>query len=200
MCLNRLKREETRGGSERFVESSYQLMGDMISRILDQIGSPESSRMNPNTSAPPSLPISLSPNRSSSDRYEDLIAENKRLSMKIKDFAASSYRESSRSDEEMVTIRVPSPPLPSFLTPPLQNRCETLVKERQAVHTIMEQKIKVLVQSVAQAVSVVLHSSQGGGPTGHALAKVRRNRQGDELTTLRMWRRCKDLSMPPSQL
>jgi hypothetical protein len=46
------------------------------------------------------------------------------------------------------------------------------VKERQAVHTIMEQKIKVLVQSVAQAVGVVLHSSQGGGPTGHALAKV----------------------------
>lgn len=46
------------------------------------------------------------------------------------------------------------------------------MKERQAVHTIMEQKIKVLVQSVAQAVSVVLNSVQGGGPTGHALAKV----------------------------
>lgn len=39
----------------------------------------------------------------------------------------------------------------------------------------MEQKIKVLVQSVAQAVSVVLHNSQGGGTTGHALAKVLNN-------------------------
>ncbi len=46
------------------------------------------------------------------------------------------------------------------------------MKERQAVHTIMEQKIKVLVQSISQAVSVVLQNSQGGGPTGHALAKV----------------------------
>jgi hypothetical protein len=36
----------------------------------------------------------------------------------------------------------------------------------------MEQKIKVLVQSVAHAVGVVLSSTQGAGPTGHALAKV----------------------------
>ena len=120
MCLTRMKREETRGGSERFVESSYQLMGDMVSRILDQIGSPETSKINPSTSAPPSL----SPNRSSSDRYEDLIAENKRLSMKIKDFAASSYRESSRSDEEMVTIRVPLPSLPSPPFSPLLCRTD----------------------------------------------------------------------------
>ena len=40
------------------------------------------------------------------------------------------------------------------------------------MHTIMEQKIKVLVQSVAHAVGVVLSSSQVTGPTGQALAKV----------------------------
>eukprot|EP00605_Chrysophyceae_sp_TOSAG23-4_P001917 GSChrysophyteH1.ASY1.ANO1.2115.1 assembled CDS len=39
-------------------------------------------------------------------------------------------------------------------------RCEHLVKEREAVHTIMEHKIKVLVQSIAQSVGNVL---QGGG-------------------------------------
>jgi hypothetical protein len=35
-------------------------------------------------------------------------------------------------------------------------RCDTLVREREAVQTIMEQKIKVLVQSVSNALDVVL--------------------------------------------
>ena len=48
-------------------------------------------------------------------------------------------------------------------------RCEHLVKEREAVHTIMEQKIKVLVQSIAQSAGGVL---QGGGPNAaQALTK-----------------------------
>ena len=48
-------------------------------------------------------------------------------------------------------------------------RCEHLVKEREAVHTIMENKIKVLVQDIAQSVWGVL---QGGGPNAaHALTK-----------------------------
>ena len=48
-------------------------------------------------------------------------------------------------------------------------RCDHLVKEREAVHTIMEQKIKVLVQSIAQSVGGVL---QGGGPNAaQALTK-----------------------------
>ena len=47
------------------------------------------------------------------------------------------------------------------------------MKEREAVHTIMEQKIKVLVQGVASALSAVLQASpQGGGPAGSALSKV----------------------------
>jgi len=47
------------------------------------------------------------------------------------------------------------------------------VKEREAVTTIMEQKIKVLVQSVAQSVaSVVSHNPQlGGSEPGVALSK-----------------------------
>jgi hypothetical protein len=126
MCLNRMKREETRGGPDRFVESSYQLMADMVSRILDQIAADPSasSRMSSSAAAAPP-PLPLSPNRSSSDRYEDLIAENKRLSLKIKDFAASSYRESSRSDEEMVTIRVPLFPPSRPPSSPATLRCRT---------------------------------------------------------------------------
>jgi hypothetical protein len=40
-------------------------------------------------------------------------------------------------------------------------RCEHLVKEREAVQTIMEQKIKVLVQSIAQSSGGVLQAGEG---------------------------------------
>lgn len=55
----------------------------------------------------------------------------------------------------------------------LQARCDTLVKEREAVTTIMEQKIKVLVQNVAQSVSEVVSSNPqvGGTAPGVALTK-----------------------------
>ena len=46
-------------------------------------------------------------------------------------------------------------------------RCEHLVKEREAVQTIMEQKIKVLVQSIAQSSGGVL---QGEGRSVNPLA------------------------------
>ncbi len=47
-----------------------------------------------------------------------------------------------------------------------------MVKEREAVQTIMEHKIKVLVQSVAQATGAVVGSTPvGGTPAGQALAK-----------------------------
>lgn len=100
-----MKREENRG-PERFIESSYQLISDMVSHILDQISnlpqSTNSMSMSQSKSASPPPP---SPSRPS-DRYEELIAENKRLSTKIKDFAASSHRETVKSDEEMIAIRV----------------------------------------------------------------------------------------------
>ena len=51
----------------------------------------------------------------------------------------------------------------------LKTRCETLTKEREAVHTIMEQKIKVLVESVANSVSAVLMTTPS--PAGSALSK-----------------------------
>lgn len=54
----------------------------------------------------------------------------------------------------------------------LQVKCDTLSKERDAMHTIMEQKIKVLVESVAKTVSTVLQSSpQNGGVAGLSLSK-----------------------------
>lgn len=55
----------------------------------------------------------------------------------------------------------------------VQSKCDTLVKEREAVTTIMEQKIKVLVQSVAQSVSAVVSSNPevGGSAAGQALSK-----------------------------
>jgi hypothetical protein len=47
------------------------------------------------------------------------------------------------------------------------------VKERAAVQVIMEQKIKVLVQSVAQAAGTLVNTSPAGNsPAGQALAKV----------------------------
>ena len=53
------------------------------------------------------------------------------------------------------------------------SRCEILVKERTAVHTIMEQKINVLVQNVSKSVSAVLQNnpSSGSSSAGVALAK-----------------------------
>lgn len=41
----------------------------------------------------------------------------------------------------------------------LESRCDTLVKERAAVQTIMEQKIKVLVQGVAQSTAMLMNSA-----------------------------------------
>lgn len=72
-------------------------------------------------------------------------------------------------------------------------RCESLIREREAVHTIMEQKIKVLVNSVAQAVGAVLQNSQGGGSAGPALAKVFMQYLTRVLfDEYRMWRPCSD--------
>lgn len=54
----------------------------------------------------------------------------------------------------------------------VKERNDILVKEREAVHTIMEQKIRILVQSVSQAMSVVLRSSpQTPGSAALALSK-----------------------------
>jgi len=55
-----------------------------------------------------------------------------------------------------------------------QNKCNTLIKERDAVSTIMESKIKVLVQSVAQSAGAVVSSNPaiGKSQAGTALTKV----------------------------
>ena len=77
---------------------------------------------------------------------------------------------------ELESLRANPPPSASASTPAtaaLQTRCDTLVKEREAVTTIMEQKIKVLVQSVAQNVAAVIgqHPSVGGSESSAALNK-----------------------------
>lgn len=56
----------------------------------------------------------------------------------------------------------------------LRTRCEHLVREREAVHTIMEQKIKVLVQSIARSAGGVLQNNgmaPGPDSAGNALSK-----------------------------
>lgn len=56
-----------------------------------------------------------------------------------------------------------------------QSKCETLIKDRDAVQTILEHKIKVLVQSVAQGANAMVNSTPGGSASGigQALSKVR---------------------------
>jgi hypothetical protein len=48
----------------------------------------------------------------------------------------------------------------------LQSRCNLLLKERDAVCTIMEQKIKVLVSNISQAVGMVLQGDYQHGRAG----------------------------------
>jgi len=55
----------------------------------------------------------------------------------------------------------------------VQTKCNTLIKERDAVQTIMEHKIKLLVQNVAQSASAVVNGSPQIASTapGQALSK-----------------------------
>ncbi|DBA03560.1 TPA: hypothetical protein N0F65_011461 [Lagenidium giganteum] len=48
----------------------------------------------------------------------------------------------------------------------LQTKCETLVKERRAVQTIMEQKIKTLVNAISEASDAALQSAGGADRLG----------------------------------
>ena len=95
--------------------------------------------------------------RSSSETISQITSlrdENTRLQSKIREM-----ENSPRAD--LVATRA------------LSERCEVLVKERGAVHTIMEQKINILVQSISQAVSSVLQSNpqSASSPSGVALRK-----------------------------
>ena len=45
----------------------------------------------------------------------------------------------------------------------LQAKCALLMKERDAMCTIMEQKIKLLVSNISQAVGVILQNDRGDG-------------------------------------
>lgn len=63
----------------------------------------------------------------------------------------------------------------SLNTSELQSKCNVLLKERDAVCTIMEQKIKVLVNNISQALSLVLqndmYSKHINDGAGNALSK-----------------------------
>ena len=54
----------------------------------------------------------------------------------------------------------------------LRNRCSNLTKERRAVQTIMEQKVKTLVESISKAATTAQQqpgSQQNQDPNGHPL-------------------------------
>jgi hypothetical protein len=114
-----------------------------------------------------------------------LVRENTRLEQRIRQLESSAISASFSSQPNTSAAAQASTSSAASVAPPattlavqqqqqvLQTRCEVLVKEREAVQTIMEQKIKVLVQSVAHAMGAVLQSApQGGGTAGHALSKV----------------------------
>jgi hypothetical protein len=73
-----------------------------------------------------------------------------------------SQSQSSDDDEAegpntvKATAGTEAPPAPGDDCYQLRARCDTLVREREAVQTIMEQKIKVLVQRVSSALDAVL--------------------------------------------
>ncbi len=55
----------------------------------------------------------------------------------------------------------------------LEAKCSLLLKEREAVCTIMEQKIKVLVLNISNTMTFMLQAgSSGDSSAGAALAKV----------------------------
>ena len=145
-CQQQIYNEESRGGGFANSSTATRHMKNMVSTLLEEMQ--DVAQMSP------------LPRTDNTPKLEAVMAENKRLSNKLKE-VSSTVRASNNSPKEMSDAQ----------TKRLQDRCDVLTKERQAVHTIMEQKIKVLVQSVAQAVGVVLHNVQGGGSTGNALAK-----------------------------
>lgn len=67
-------------------------------------------------------------------------------------------------------------------------RCDTLVKEREAVQTIMEHKIKVLVQSVAQAAANMMAASNAGTVNRTA---------GQDLTKVTYKQSCPNITSSP---
>jgi len=81
---------------------------------------------------------------------------NPRLSMELEQLRLENtrLRTTNRQLEASKENRVSSD-----ATATLQTRCDTLVKEREAVMTIMEHKIKVLVQSVSQAAVSLLQTA-----------------------------------------
>ena len=148
-CQQQIRNEETRSGSLANAATASRYMKHMVSTLLEEMHDM----------------AEQGPSQVSNDggKLEAVMAENKRLTNKLREVSASPRNTGSP--------KLDMSALSDAQTKRLQDRCEILVKERQAVHTIMEQKIKVLVQSVAQAVGVVLHNVQGGGSTGNALAK-----------------------------
>jgi hypothetical protein len=76
----------------------------------------------------------------------------------------STVEALKRRVKELETIR------PSGDYSVLERRCATLMKERQAVQTIMEEKIRVLLQNISSSSSVVLREApESGGGAGQAL-------------------------------
>ena len=145
----------SQGGSPRQVQEYAQNMINEISRSIDNAAKHQ--RISNGDASPSSLREEVIMNYRCVAYYNGY-TQNVALHSRIRQLESQLSLTSHQGDSSAE----------------LQTRCESLIREREAVHTIMEQKIKVLVNSVAQAVGAVLQNSQGGGSAGPALAKVDR--------------------------
>ncbi|GMH98062.1 hypothetical protein TrVE_jg12664 [Triparma verrucosa] len=125
-----------------------------------------------------SMEYVLSENKMSTSATKQEL-ENARSALKEQQQTLSAEIERLReqakraSEREKPKEMVGSGSSPSAVDPKLVQKNETLIKERRAIKTIMEQKIKVLVNSVAQSTHTVLNDNTDVMETtaGQALAK-----------------------------
>ncbi|TYZ57015.1 hypothetical protein PybrP1_003281 [[Pythium] brassicae (nom. inval.)] len=89
-----------------------------------------------------------------------LESENQQLRHLVRVGASSSSSSTEQHDEEH--------------NKQLQARCETLVKERKAVQTIMEHKIKALVTAISEASDATLQSAGGVEQLGEPAKRLTR--------------------------
>jgi hypothetical protein len=154
--LRLLERSGTLGNDSTSARSAKEAVAALVKHVLAARG--KSSPFSDMSGDSMGTAVSLTAN-AAIEELQRLRRENSNLEQRIRSLEATGSVSSSSGSPAAERA--------------LQTRCDVLVREREAVQTIMEQKIKVLVQSVAHAVGAVLQTSpQAGGSAGHALSKV----------------------------